>query len=578
MNRSPLACKTDLVSSSLQVNGAAIRGDYVVERIQVTREVNRLGSAQIVLSDGDPSTENFAISAANTLVPGVPVQIDLGYHQDNGIVFNGIIVKYGVRVRKNGQSQLVLTCTDSAVKLTAGRRSAVYRGMSEPAIWEQLLEAQGLTLTTGGDGDAQDPPPDMVRYYSTDWDFLLTRAEASGQVVLVDDARVAIGAPVLADNGCGLVLTYGESMIAFSAEMDARNQLSSVSASGWDIADQKALSEDSEEEAAGSQVRGYISGKELSNVMHQQAFDLMSAAPLGSADLQAWANAQLRKSRLARLCGTVSFQGNASAVPGKTIELAGLGGRFNGDVYIARVEHTMEQGNWVTEVGFGMAPRWFAASSPDLQAPPASGLLPAAQGLQIGTVLQIDADPAGQVRVRVNLPLLDSDGLGVWARHGTPYATSQGGIFFMPELGDEVAVGFLDNDPRFPVVLGSLYSSKHLFPQQPDAPNTYKGIVTKGGLTILLEDVKKIVTISTPAQQSVVIDDEQKTITITDASQNTVTMSQDGVAMVSQTKLTLTAQDITLSASASLTMSGATSAKLSSDGVVTVQGSEVKVN
>lgn len=514
MKLSPVASKTDLVSARVELNGQEMPGDYIVESIQVTREVNRLGTARIVLADGDPATQDFAISAADVVVPGVRVQISMGYCEDTRVVFKGIIVKHGVRVRENGKPQLVLTCTDSAVKLTAGRRSAVYRGMCERDIWNTLLEAQGLSLAPAqadaGTAEGMAAAPDLVRYYSTDWDFMLIRAEAAGQVVVVDDAVVSIGPPALAD-ACGLRLAYGDSIIALNAEMDARNQLSSVSASGW-----------------------------------------------------------MRKSRLARVCGTVSFRGNAGAVPGKTIELAGLGGRFNGDVYMARVEHTLEDGNWVTEVGFGMAPHGFAASNPDVHAPPASGLLPAAQGLQVGTVLQIDADPLGQMRVLVDLPLLDSASQGVWARLGAPYATSQGGIFFMPEPGDEVTVGFLNNDPRFPVVLGSLYSSKQT--------NAHKGIVTKTGLKILLEDVDKIITISTPGQQSIVIDGEKKTITITDASQNTVTMSQGGVTVASQGTLSITAADITIAASGTLTMSGAAVTRLSSDGVLTVQGSEVKLN
>ena len=589
MNVSPLGCKTDLVSMKVHLDDKAMPDDYVLESIQVTREVNRLGTARIVLSDGSPSKEKFEISAADNMAPGVPLEIKMGYHQDTASVFKGIIVKHGVRMRGQGRAQLVLTCTDSAVKLTASRKSAVYRGQTETAIWQELLEAHGLTLAqdegaaAGADGAAAGAeaaaPPDLVRYYSSDWDFMLTRAEAGGQVLLVDDTEVAIAAPVQADNSCGLVVTYGESMIAFDAEMDARNQLSSVSASGWGIADQKALSEASGEEAAGPNVRGYISGKELSAIMHKEPFGLMSAAPLDSADLQAWADAQLLKSRLARVCGTVRFQGNALAVPGKTIELAGLGGRFNGEVYIARVEHTLEHGNWVTEVGFGLSPRWFAAANAQAQAPAASALLPAAQGLQIGTVLQIESDPQSQLRVRVNLPMLDGDGHGVWARLGTPYATDQGGLFFMPELNDEVVVGFLGNDPRYPMVLGSLYSSTRQFTQVQDVPNTYKGIVTKGGLTVLLEDVKKIVTVSTPGGHSVVMDDDQQSITISDYNQNTLTMSKDGVALFSKTKLTITAEeDIEITATKALTMSGSSSAGLSSDGVVTIQGSEVKVN
>ena len=421
MNVSPLDGETDLVSMTVLLNGHAMPDDYVVECMHVTREVNRLGTARIVLADGDPSMGGFKLSTADTLAPGVMVEVRMGYHQNASTVFKGIIVKHGVRMAQQGRSQLILTCTDSAVKLTAGRKSAVYRGQFEADIWRALLEAQGLTLVQGGAAGTGEGavagPSDLVRYDSSDWDFMLARAEAGGLVLLVDDTEVAIGAPVQADNGCGLLLAYGVSMIAFNADIDARNQLSAVSAG----------------EVPGAGVRG-----------------------------------------------TVSFQGNALAVPGKTIKLAGLGGRFDGDVYIARVEHTLEQGNWVTEVAFGLPPRCFASDDAQVHAP-------AVLGLQVGSVLQIEAAHQGQLRVRVSLPMLDAEDKGVWARLGTPYATDQ------------------------------------------------------GGLTVLPEDVRKITTISTPGGHTLVQDDDGQSNTITDSDAKMVAMSKEGVAQCSKTRLPLSA-------------------------------------
>src|SRR4051812_26941895 len=88
--------------------------------------------------------------------------------------------------------------------------------------------------------------------------------------------------------------------------------------------------------------------------------------------------------------------------------------------------------------------------------PPASGVNPGVSGLIVGTVKQIDQDPQGQNRVLVVAPLIDPQGDGVWARLANAYASNNAGISFMPEVGDDVVLGFLNDDPRLPIVLGSL--------------------------------------------------------------------------------------------------------------------------
>lgn len=675
MNVSPLAGKTDLVSVTILVGGNPIREEYELASVKVTREVNRIGSARIVLSDGNPSLATFAISETATFVPGAKVEIRMGYHQAQITVFKGIIVKHGVRVREHGGAQLVLSCADSAVKMTVGRKSSVYCGQSETDVVQHLIETHGLTaemdvaedeavadatdaagpvagfaeaLVAASAGELSDaataavlvaaaamqadasvsalsaasmggvsgtlsgmlpvapadplsgvafatsaaPMPDLVRYYSSDWDFMLTRAEASGKVIVVNDDAVSMRAPAVHE-ACGLIVAYGEALLSIDVEMDARSQLSTVRASAWDISEQKTLFADSAAPTLNAQ--GNISGDMLADVLKAGTYALMSATPLASDDLQQWADAQLLKSRLARICGTVAFQGNGLATPGKTIELAGLGARFNGDAYIARVVHTLEKGKWVTEVGFGLSPHWFVQETPDVHSAPASGLLPAAQGLQIGTVMQIESDPLTFARVKVNLPLIDAEEKGIWARLGTPYATKAGGLFFMPEIGDEVAVGFFNNDPRFPVILGSLYSSMNAPPYTPDQPNTNKAIVTKGQIKIVLEDVKKSITIETPGGQIVVMSDEDTSISITDSNKNNIKLSSSGVAITSPYDITIKADGsvniqgtagvnikspaaINVEATETLGLTGKGAAELSSQGEVTVQGSMVLVN
>lgn len=596
MNTSPLAGQTDLVSATLLINGKTLPDTCQLVSVTTRREVNRIGSARVVLNDGDPSQETFALSESSLLVPGAKVEIQFGYHQKMTTVFKGLIVKHSIRVRERGAAQLILECADSAVKMTIGRKSAVYLKKTDQAVIQQLIGDAGLSATVDSTPVTYE---ELVRHNSSDWDYLLSRADLNGLLVVVNDSAVSVQAPAVSDS-CGLVVRYGEALRALDADIDARPQVSEVSTMAWDISSQATLSASSSAPSVNAQ--GNLSGDTLAKVLDTGALQLMSNAPLEQADLKHWANARLLRIRLARIRGTVVFQGNAQAVPGKTLELAGLGARFNGDAFIASVGHTLADGNWLTEVGFGLSPQGFVDTTQHIEAAPAAGQLPAISGLHTGTVMKIDSDPQGQTRVQVKLALIDADSNGVWARLGSPYASNSFGIQFMPEINDEVVVGFINNDPRFPVILGSLYSSQHTPPATPDNKNTLKSLVTRSQLKLTFDDEKKILTASTPGGHQLVMSDDDKSILIKDSHGNQIKLDSSGIALSSPKDIKLTATgDIATSSTGKTTLTatqdlkasglnveataqigaklaGSATAELSASGQTTVKGALVMIN
>ncbi len=70
-------------------------------------------------------------------------------------------------------------------------------------------------------------------------------------------------------------------------------------------------------------------------------------------------------SRHSGIRGQVTFQGSALARPGSLIDIAGVGGPFDGRVLVRAVHHDIGQGQWKTRAEFGTArqarqnpPRW----------------------------------------------------------------------------------------------------------------------------------------------------------------------------------------------------------------------------
>ncbi|PTT87718.1 Rhs element Vgr protein, partial [Pelomonas sp. HMWF004] len=377
-------------------------------------------------------------------------------------------------------------------------------------------------------------------------------------------------------------------------------QYGSAQAISWDLKTQAAL-EGTAADPATLPEQGDLDSSTLAEVIGLEKLRLQAGAPQQQDMLTQWAKAQQVKSGLARVRGQLSFQGSAKAQVGGLIELQGVGSRFNGTVFVTGLRHHIEDGNWTTEADFGLDPDWFCAR-PDVQAPPAGALLPPVSGLQIGVVMKLDADPAGENRIQVKVPVLQAETEGIWARLMQGHASSGFGSFFLPEVGDEVVLGYFAGDPSHPVVLGSLYSSSRKPPYDLAAPNDTKALVTRCKHKLEFDEKDKVITLTTPGGNCVVLSDKDKSILLEDQNGNTVKLSSSGIALDSPKDISLTAKGgitldavnaISLTAKADVkasgmnvscegqigfTAKGNATAELSASGQTTVKGALVMIN
>jgi uncharacterized protein involved in type VI secretion and phage assembly len=269
----------------------------------------------------------------------------------------------------------------------------------------------------------------------------------------------------------------------------------------------------------------------------------------------------------------------------ETVELAGFGKHFNGKHFISGVRHELKDNLWETSIQFGWWPELFTEQYAVNNAP-ASGIIPSVQGLQIGVVTQLESDPASEFRIQVKFPLMDNDAEGIWARVASLDAGDTRGCFFMPEVNDEVIVGFINDDPRDAVVLGMLNSSSKPAPLTPADDNHEKGIFTRSKMKILFNDDKKSMTLHTPAGKEIILDEDQNKILIKDENNNKIELSKDGIIIESckDIKLKATADikgegvNIELKGSGNFKGEGSGGAKLTSSGTTDVKGSIVNIN
>ncbi|TNE57310.1 MAG: type VI secretion system tip protein VgrG [Bacteroidetes bacterium] len=568
----PTPATPDVCTVKILIGGEEISSVFEIMSVTVSRQFNRIPAATVIMRDGEAATATFRASNTEHFIPGKNIEIQLGYRAQDEAVFKGIIIKNSIKVRQNG-SMLIIDCRDEAVKMTAGRKSSYFTDRKDSDILEDVIGTYGLQHDIAATSAEL---KEVVQYDSTDWDFILCRAEANGHLVRVEDGKVLSGPPEVSAEPV-VQVQYGATLLELDAEMDARWQSPGIKAMSWNATDQEVLEAEASEPPTTE--NGNIPPADLADVLGGEAHALLHGGKISQPELQAWANGRLLKERLAKVRGRARFQGLASVLPGQIIEVAGIGERFEGKLLVAGVRHQVAAGNWETDVEFGLDPRLFAEVY-DIRPLPSAGLLPAVSGLHTGVVTVLEGDPDNEFRIKVRLPLVSTAEEGVWARIATLDAGNERGTFFLPEIGDEVLVGFLHDDPRYPVVLGMLHSSAHPAPETATDDNHIKSYVSREKMVFRFDDENKVITLETPSGNSLVLSEEDKGIKITDENGNTITLDDNGITIESTKDLILKAAkdikiegtNINMAATANLKVEGSGSAELSGAST-TVKGS-----
>lgn len=579
-----LACK-------VFCNGKALGDAFELVSAHVRLELNRIGKATLRFNAGDMDKQTFDESDSDSFKPGTAIRIDAGELNDLKTLFDGIILDTGIRIGKGHRSLMTVECRDNAYATTQVRKNRIFEKKKDSDMIEEVLSAYGKVSADSTDYQH----PDMVQYYCTDWDFALSRADACGMFILTTGSDIKAFKPTAGALPV-LTVTYGNDLIDFDGGLSASDQFSGYDAVSWNPSEQKSVKESASVPKLNKQ-----GDLEPENIAAADNMLLQTDAPADSKVLKVWADSMALKAGLARYHGSFSFYGAAEAVPGCIIELKGLGRRFGGNAFIGSVEHIIEHNEWITKAGIGINPGNIT-DEPDVVSPPAAGLLPGMEGLHTAVVKKLDGDPQKQYRIQVELPWMEGQDKLLWARLSTLYATNGSGSFWLPEPNDEVLVGFVNNNPANPVILGSIYGEKHKPPYEYEAENNKKALVTRQKMRIEFDEEKKIITVSTPGKNTVEISDDGKHIRLTDENKNEIMMDKNGITLSSAKDITLKAkgnitmdatmkisgtakQDVSLEglnvkvqAKVGATVKGNATAELSASGQTTVKGAMVMIN
>ena len=587
-----------IIDFDILLNGSKIKDTVEVQEITIEMEVNRIASASIVIQDGGAIgvvNEPFTHSEGKDFIPGSTIEIALGYIDNTKKVFKGIVLSQRLLV-KGDKSQLIIKCQDKAVNLTKGRYNAIFQNMKDSDAIKSIVSKYGLEFemdTTPYEHSC------LMQYNCSDWDYLVMRAEANNMAVHTNQNKLSIKKLDFGSEP-NYEIKSSQFVIDIDLSLESKNISGTYMMSSWNPNSQEVIS--SAVQIQDSLGQGDLTAKKLAATLTNNS-ESYSSTPISKDEMDVHLESLANTAVLDKVRGKITIPGTTKIISGDIIKLSEFSSRFNGKAYISKVTHCLEDGEWRTMLQVGKDTQSHA-SLPEVEEFRASGLFPAVRGTQIGTVKKIAEDPDNNYRVLVTMPSFTGSGQeeGIWARMALPYASADSGYFFFPEVGDEVLLTFTNDDPRFPIIFGSLYSAKNKPKETPDEKNQFKSIYSKSGIHITFDDEDKILTVATPDMNTIVLDDKNKSISIKDLNENSIIMDESGItiktpkdlnlnadgninitatsnlAMSARADATLDGSSITQNAKTSFTAKGNASAELSASGQTTVKGAMVMIN
>ncbi|EHM25297.1 MULTISPECIES: VgrG-related protein [Streptomyces] len=377
-------------------------------------------------------------------------------------LLEGVVTALEVELDDSG-TFTVVRGLDESHRLFRGRRVASYQNMTLADICGQVAQRAGLKP---GPVDIAGPVLEHIAQPNiTDWEFVRGLAEEAGAQAYVRDGQLHITKPAEAGGAPDasaraerdpLVLELGSNLLRCRAGVSAAEQVSEVEVRGWDVQAKQPLVGRAPAGSSPTLELG-VTAAEVSAPFGEARFVVTDAAYGAQAQVD-----QAAKALAERIAGSFAeldavIRGNPEVRAGTAVALNAVGAPFEGRYTVTTSRHVFDAvrgyETWITVSGqqersvYGLTGGSPAAASGSRCA-----------GLVSGTVTDTQ-DPEGSGRVKVRFPWLSDEYASDWARTAQSGGTG-GGEAFIPEVGDEVLVGFEHGHLDRPYVLAGLYNGQ----------------------------------------------------------------------------------------------------------------------
>jgi phage protein D len=466
---------------------------------------------------------------------------------------------------------LVVRGFDLSHQLYRGRQRRSFNQVTDSDLARRIAGEAGLR--PGTIDSTSEVHEYVLQDNQTNAEFLLERARRVGYEMWVEDDQLHFRRPN--PNGSPATLAWGRELRAFRARLSTVEQVNEVEVRGWDPRDKVKIVGHASRGAGAPQIGVDRPGADIAKDAWGEAKVAVVNTPVQSqAEADTLAQATLDELASAFVEADGACDANPNIKPGGQVQIEGVGRRFSGTYYVTQVVHA-----WNRDAGLsthftvgGKRDRgvWSLLSETTSSRPE--------PGLVIGLVTN-NVDPRDMGRVRVKFPWLSDQVESDWARIAAPMAGNERGFLYIPEVDDEVLVGFEHGDVNRPYVLGALWNGVD---KPPLAANRAVGgdgkvnkrvIKSRSGHTVTLDDTsgaEEITIVDKTGQNKIVFHSPDNSMQI--KVQGDLTIEAQGRISINGTA------GVEVTTQAQLSLSGQAGAEVSSQAQTKVQGSLVNVN
>ena len=354
------------------------------------------------------------------------------------------------------QAPIIVRGYDTSHRLHRGRHNRSFQDYTDSDIVAEIAAQVGIEI--GQLDNSGDPRAYVFQENQTNMEFLRYRAARLGFELFVRDGKLYFRRPTADDK---LTLKWLKDFGSFQVRVTTAEQVSGVEVRAWDYAGKRAIvstaqADETLTKSEYGQGSAIAAGFGLAN---EPPTAYVVDKPVESAkEADAIAQALFDELGGEFTVADAQAEGNPAIRAGRLVTLADMG-KYDGDYYVTETRHLYYNRRYTTE----FAVRGLRGGNllGDLMMQPR---LRPGQTCLVGIVTN-NQDPEGMGRVRVRFPTLtpQEDGSGHesnWARVVAIGAGRDRGFHCLPEIEDEVLVGFEHGDIHRPYVIGNVWNGE----------------------------------------------------------------------------------------------------------------------
>ncbi|MDJ0727744.1 MAG: VgrG-related protein [Prochloraceae cyanobacterium] len=373
-----------------------------------------------------------------------------------GTIFEGEITAVESNFTDESQAPIIVRGYDVSHRLHRGRYNRSFLNMTDSDIVKKVIGEIGISA---GNIESSGSPHEYVfQENKTNMEFLRERACRIGFELFIKDNKLNFQKP---KKGGDLSLKWLKDFNSFRARTKSSEQISSVEVRGWDYQEKKPIVATAQSEKVITKNQNG-SGREVSTKfqLDRKPPKMIVVDRPVSSEREAKEMAQAICDELGGeyVSADAKAEGNPEIRAGKVINLTDMG-QYDGEYYVTETRHLYHKRVYTTEftVRGLRGGNLFSLLSPKTHLKPS-------QTLMVGVVTD-NNDPKGLGRVKVKFPTLTDEHSSNWARVVALGASSCRGFDCLPEINDEVLVGFEHGDIHRPYIVGGVWNGKDKPPE-----------------------------------------------------------------------------------------------------------------